>query len=627
MSIINIHCRLTASESTRQQIWELMAEKNTPLINELLRLVALHPDFLTWRSKGKLPTAEVTKLAKTLKTDPRFNNQPAKFHISAEKTAIYTFKSWLAIQKRTQQQLEGRLSWLRMLRSDEESIADCGQDLEQIRTKAQALILRYQSSEDSVESQKNLRKSLYQAYDLAEPTLYQQNEGSLTRSAISYLLKNRCQIPSDTNEDLKKFLKYRRKIENQVKRLTQKLENRLPKGRDLTGERFLTTLEAATNSVPIDNEEASRWQSQLLERPDLVPFPIVLESNMDLMWFITQQNKIGLHIGGISEHEFTIGCGQRQLHYFQRFLSDYQTMLTSKRQHTSSLFLLRSAKLIWAPRKDKGEPWNVHQLYLSCTLDTRLLTAEGTELVKQEVAAGTTQKLVTMREKPDRTDNQDNYVKRLQSTLDRLDRPFNRPSKPLYQGQSNIIVAVSMGLQSPVTAIAIDITTQQILAYRNTKQLLGDNYRLVNRQRNLQTQQRQASHKAQKQGLSRQFSNSELGEHLDRLFAKAIVEFAQTYQAGSIALPKLDQIRLSIQSEIDTKAQQKIPGYIEGQKKYAKQVRINLHNWSYNRVSELITNKSGQSGIAIEYGNQPARASPNERAREIALSAYGKRTI
>jgi hypothetical protein len=127
---------------------------------------------------------------------------------------------------------------------------------------------------------------------------------------------------------------------------TQQLENRLPQGRDLTGERFLTTLESATNSVPVDNDEASRWQSQLLERPDLVPFPIVLESNMDLMWFITQQGKIGLHIGGIGEHEFTIGCGQRQLHYFQRFLSDYQTMLASKRQHTSSLFLLRSAKLI-----------------------------------------------------------------------------------------------------------------------------------------------------------------------------------------------------------------------------------------------------------------------------------------
>lgn len=189
------------------------------------------------------------------------------------------------------------------------------------------------------------------------------------------------------------------------------------------------------------------------------------------------------------------------------------------------------------------------------------------------------------------------------------------------------MVAVSMGLQSPVTAIAIDLLTQKILAYRNTKQLLGDNYWLINRQRNLQTQQRHSSHKAQKQGLSRQFSNSELGEHLDRLFAKAIVELAQTYQAVSIALPKLDQIRLSIQSEIDSKAQQKIPDYLEGQKKYAKQVRINLHNWSYNRLSESIISKAAQFEIAIEYGNLPARASPNDRAKEIALSAYAKRTV
>jgi hypothetical protein len=506
-----------------------------------------------------------------------------------------------------------------MLRTDEESIADCGQDLEQIRNKAQALLLRYQSSDDSAESQKNLCKNLHQAYE--------RTEDLLSRSAIAYLLRNRCQIPSDTDKDPKKFLKYRSKIENQIKRLIQQLENRLPRGRDLTGERFLTTLESASRNAPVDNAEASRWQSQLLERPDLVPFPITLESNMDLMWFRDLDGKIGLHIGGISEYEFTIGCGQRQLHYFQRFLSDYQTMLASKRQHTSSLFLLRSAQLIWVPRKDKGEHWNVHQLYLSCTLDTRLLTAEGTELVKQEVAAGTNQKLVTMQEKVDRTDTQDNYVKRLQSTLDRLDRPFNRPSKPVYQGQSNIIVAVSMGLQSPVTAIAIDLITQKILAYRNTKQLLGDNYRLINRQRNLQTQQRHSSHKAQKQGRSREFSNSELGEHLDRLFAKAIVELARTYRANSIALPKLDQMRLSTQSEIDAMAQQKIPDYLEGQKKYAKQVRINLHNWSYNRLSESIISKAAQSEIAIEYGTQPARASPNDRAREIALSAYAKRAI
>ena len=182
-----------------------------------------------------------------------------------------------------------------------------------------------------------------------------------------------------------------------------------------------------------------------------------------------------------------------------------------------------------------------------------------------------------------------------------------------------------MGLQSPVTAIVIDIITQNILAYRSTKQLLGDNYRLLNRQRNLQTQQRHLLHKAQKLGRERQLSNSELGEHLDRLFAKAIIELVQTYQAGSIALPKLDHICLSIQSEIDAMAQEKIPNYLEGQKKYAKQVRINLHNWSYSRLIESIVNKASQLQLSIKYGNQPIRASPNDMAKEIALSAYSKR--
>ena len=268
MSQITIQCRLFADETARQYLWELMCDRNTPLVNELLRLVAIHSDFPTWRSRGKIPIKEFTKLAKTLDKDPRFNNQPAKFRISAEKTALYTFKSWLAIQKRVQWQLEGKISWLRMLRTDEESIADCGQNLDQIRTKAQALLLRYQAADDSAESQKNLRKSLYQAYE--------RTKDSLSRSAIAYLLRNRCQIPSDTDEDPQKFLKYRSKIENQIKRLTQQLENRLPRGRDLTGERFLTTLELATRNVPIDNAEASRWQSQLLERPDLVPFPALL---------------------------------------------------------------------------------------------------------------------------------------------------------------------------------------------------------------------------------------------------------------------------------------------------------------------------------------------------------------
>jgi hypothetical protein len=619
MSQITIQCRLFADETARQYLWQLMAERNTPLVNELLRQVALHPEFATWRSKGKLPSAEVTKFTKSLKTDLRFSNQPAKFAISAEKTAIYTLNSWLAIQKRTQHRLEGKISWLRMLRTDEELVSDCERDLVAIRKKALQILSRTGSAVDDAEAKRDFHKQLYRDYDKAKDTL--------TQGAIAYLLKNHCQMPTEDEEDTTKLLKYRRKIENQIRRLTQQLENRLPQGRDLTGERWLQTLKTATEYEPIDNAEVSRWQSQLFKKVDRVPFPIVLESNMDLMWFLTSAGKIGLHIGGLSEHEFTIGCDRRHLHYFQKFLSDYQTMLANNRQLTSSLFLLRSAKLIWVPKEDKGEPWNIHHLHLSCTLDTRLLTTEGTELVRQEVGATTAQKLATMREKTERTSTQDNYIKRLQSTVDKLGRSFDRPSKPIYQGRSHITVAVSMGLKNPVSAIVFDLQTQQVLAYRNIKQLLGENYHLHERQRSLQTQQRHQRHNAQKQGLSRQFSNSNLGEYLDRLFAQAIIELAKTYRAGSLVLPKLDNINSIVQSEIDAMAQAKIPDCIEAQKKYAKKARINLHQWSYSRLSQAIINKANRSQIALEYGKQLTRGSPLQQAQAMVISAYSDRQI
>ncbi len=81
MSHITIQCRLIASLPTRRrQLWELMAGKNTRLINELLALVANHPDFETWRQKGKLPSGTVKQLCQPLKTDPRFISQPGRFY-------------------------------------------------------------------------------------------------------------------------------------------------------------------------------------------------------------------------------------------------------------------------------------------------------------------------------------------------------------------------------------------------------------------------------------------------------------------------------------------------------------------------------------------------------------------
>lgn len=48
----------------------------------------------------------------------------------------YIYKSWLTIQKRLQQQLDGKIRWLEMFNSDAELVETSGYTLEAIRIKA-----------------------------------------------------------------------------------------------------------------------------------------------------------------------------------------------------------------------------------------------------------------------------------------------------------------------------------------------------------------------------------------------------------------------------------------------------------------------------------------------------------
>jgi hypothetical protein len=55
MSNITIQCKLVTTEVTRHDIWHLMAEKHTPLINELLKCIAQDSHFEEWCHTGKIP--------------------------------------------------------------------------------------------------------------------------------------------------------------------------------------------------------------------------------------------------------------------------------------------------------------------------------------------------------------------------------------------------------------------------------------------------------------------------------------------------------------------------------------------------------------------------------------------
>jgi hypothetical protein len=636
MSIITIQCRLVAEEETLGHLWKLMTQKNTPLINELLEQIGNYPELEEWIQQGKLPKKLVETLCDSLETDLRFSGQPGRFKSSAITLVDYIYKSWLALQQRRQRQISGKERWLSMLKSDAELEKDCNSSLDVIRVKATELLTQIVTSSginhnqptDSTKGKKTKKgkadKAPRRLFSLLFDT-YENTTDSLKRCSLAYLLKNGCQV-SEIEEDPEKFAQRRRAKEIEIERLKEQLKSRIPKGRDLTGEQWLEALDTATYNVPKDEDEAKAWQAALLRKSSSVPFPIHYGSSTDWTWFKKGKGRIGVKFNGLAKYPFEIYCDRRQLHWFNRFLEDWKIYHDNEKQYSAGLATLRSARLVWLEGKGKGEPWNVHRLTLHCSVDTRAWTAQGTELVCSKKIAAADKEISNKEQKGDLNEKQPQKLQCKYSERERLKNPFpSRPSKPLYQGQSSILVGVSFGLEKPATVSVVDVAKGKVLAYRNVKQLLGDNYKLLTRQRQQQQSLSHQRHKAQKRGAPNEFGESELGQYVDRLLAKAIVAIAKTYQAGSIVLPKLSHIREILSSEVQARAEQKVPNYKKGQQEYAKQYRVSVHRWSYGRLIESIQSQAAKTGIAIEVGQQSIRGSPQEKARDLALSAYSTR--
>ncbi|WP_066425713.1 type V CRISPR-associated protein Cas12k [Anabaena sp. 4-3] len=627
MSVITIQCRLVAEEDTLRTLWELMADKNTPLINEILAQVGKHPEFETWLEKGKIPTELLKTLVNSLKTQERFASQPGRFYTSAIALVDYVYKSWFALQKRRKRQIEGKERWLTILKSDLELEQESQCSLNIIRTKATEIITEFTPQSDQNNSQKKRKKTTKST----KPSLfqillnnYEETQDILTRCALAYLLKNNCQI-SERDENPEEFTRNRRKKEIEIERLKDQLQSRIPKGRDLTGEEWLKTLEVVRANVTQNENEAKAWQAAILRKSADVPFPVAYESNEDMTWLQNDKGRLFVRFNGLGKLTFEIYCDKRHLHYFKRFLEDQELKRNSKNQYSSSLFTLRSGRLAWSPGEEKGEPWKVNQLHLYCTLDTRMWTIEGTQQVVDEKSTKITETLTKAKQKDDLNDKQQAFVTRQQSTLNRINNLFPRPSKSRYQGQPSILVGVSFGLENPVTLAVVDVVKNEVLAYRSVKQLLGKNYNLLNRQRQQQQRLSHKRHKAQKRNAPNSFGESELGQYVDRLLADAIIAIAKTYQAGSIVIPKLRDMREQISSEIQSRAEKKFPGYKEAQQKYAKEYRMSVHRWSYGRLIESIKSQAAKAGISTEIGTQPIRGSPQEKARDLAVFAYQER--
>ncbi|PSB68249.1 hypothetical protein C7B61_01900 [filamentous cyanobacterium CCP1] len=447
----------------------------------------------------------------------------------------------------------------------------------------------------------------------------------MTRGAIAYLLKNGGKLP-DKPEDLKKFVKRRRKAEIRVERLTSTLKRmRLPSGRDLTDQAWVKTLATAAFDVPENEEEAALWQAVLLSETRKLPFPITYETNGDLTWFLNDNGRLCVTFNGLSEHPFEIYCDQRQLHWFKRFLEDQEVKKASKNQHSSGAFTLRSARIAWQAGKEQGDPWKVHHLVLFCTVETRFWTAEGTQQICEEKAAEYAKVIAGTKAKGNLNKNQEKFIRSREKTIARMQNPFPRPSRPLYQGQPTILAGVSYGLDRPATLAIVDITTGKAITYRSIRQLLGDNYQLLTRYRLRQQRNAHRRHNRQRKGAANQIQESNLGEYLDCLIAKAVVSVAKAYQVSSIVLPDLGNIREMVEAEVQARAEQRIVGYEEGQRQYAKQYRASVHRWSYGRLTEKIQSQAAQIGIMVEQAKQMFQGTPQEKAKNLVTEAYNSR--
>jgi IS605 OrfB family transposase len=642
MSIITIHCRLIASESVRRHLWHLMTENNTPLVNELLKRVSQHSDFETWQRRGTVPDRAVKKLCDELLKEGGYAGQPARFYASAVLMVTYTYESWLALQKNRRHRLDGKRRWLEVVKSDVELMKLSGSTLEAIQHQAQDILSQLnvehetQSATEAINSnttQQNTDSSTNKSLMARLFEVYDATDDILSRCAIAHLIKNGCKI-SETKEDPEKFAHRIRRKRKEIKHLEEQISARLPKGRELTGEEFLETLAIATQQISKSVAQAKEWQAKLLTRPASLPYPLIYGSSTDVRWGKTAKDRIAVSFSGIDkylkaadpsiqewfkshkEYPFRLYCDQRQLPLFRRFLEDWQTYQASKKTYPAGLLTLRSAMLAWRRGEGKGAPWNVNHLTLYCTFDTRLMTAEGTVEVQQGKSEKALKRLTY--ENPD---------PRNQSTLDRLKNLPERPAQKPYQGNPEVLVGLSIGLANPVTAAVVNGRTGEVLTYRTPRTLLGDRYHLLNRQRQQQQQNTLQRHKNQKRGITYQPSESELGQYVDRLLAKAIIQLAQHYQAGSIVIPNLTHLRELLASEITAKAEQKCPGSVEAQNQYAKEYRKTIHRWSYNRLTETIRCKAEQLGIPVESGFQLIQVNPQEQAKDVAIAAYHSRAI
>lgn len=561
-----------------------------------------------------------------------------------------TYVSWLALHQQKQRRLDGLNRLTEIVHSDETLLEMC--DLTFVQLQANAASMLSKIDKESVNSEKSLSRIniLFRKYTELPV------EDTISRSAISYLIKHGCKIESKI-EPTAKFDRWFKTKLKQARRLKDQLAGHFPRGRDLNGTAFLNVLETATKDEPQDDRELMLWQSQILRDSSSLPHPIEFNSNTDLRWLklyrkqyqckrtvsgesidsIELTQRLFVEFKGLtqgSNYVFEVYCDRRQLAMFQQFFNDDRLSRnsSSEEKYSLSLFTLRAARLLWdrqesqdryrrhtLPIQTATEPWNTNQLYLHCSIETKSLTAEGMREIQQQKTQKVNSILAKQSKNTDPSIDQQRSQRKNQTSQALLTRSPPRPSRPIYQGNPQIIVGLIFDPVRPIYLAVVDVTTGKPMTYRSTRQLLGDKYPKLSEYRLKQQQNSHHRRKHNQQGQFQQPTESTQGEYLNRLLAKAVIQIAQEFKAASIALPPIKNNIEKIQSKIEADVEKHLPEDVGTRKKITRKTSVVIHKWSYHSLLEYIKSNAAKLGIAIETVSLPSLGTHPSKLRKLRL--------
>jgi len=267
---------------TRESLWNLFLEYSL-LINFLIQEVINDDRFEDWRKQGKITRQVLKELCEKAKES--FSEiLPSRFYTSAILLVSYTFSSWFEVQKKLRLKISGKERWLQVVTQDLVLSENTDFSSEAILLRAEEILAQAEIEIGQKKIEGNSRSKM--------SFLFKELEKSeldpLDFRAIAHLLKNSCQVNREEEDPEQLALRLEKK-KVEIERLKERLESRLPQGRDILGQ---YSEEAINRAIALpEDEDFDAWEqalshhtAELSRQWKTLPYPLLFGSTDDLYW-------------------------------------------------------------------------------------------------------------------------------------------------------------------------------------------------------------------------------------------------------------------------------------------------------------------------------------------------------